>query len=86
MQRSRNDDVGVQQLCGIAVPVECGLALVGLGFAPVADAVAAFWQLHDFRHDALVAALELINVAHACPELLDRLGFPGIARAAGQLG
>ena len=54
--------------------------------APVADAVAAFWQLHDFRHDALVAALELINVAHACPELLDRLGFPGIARAAGQLG
>ena len=86
MQRPRDHNARVQQLCGIAVPVEGCFAFVGLGFAPVADAVAALWQLHDFRHDALVAALELINVAHASPELLDRLGFPGIARAAGQLG
>ena len=86
MQWPRDHDACVQQLCGIAVPVECCFALVGLGFPSITDAVAAFWQLHDLSHDALVAALELINVAHACPELLDRLGFPGIARAAGQLG
>ena len=86
VQRPRDHDARVQQLCGIAVAVECCFALVGLGFAPVADAVAAFRQLYDLGHDALIAALELINVAHACPELLDRLGSPRIARAAGQLG
>ena len=86
VQRPRDHNARVQQLCGIAVPVERGFALVGLSFAPVADTVAPFWQLYYFGHDALVAALELVNVAHACPELLDRLGFPGIARAAGQLG
>ena len=86
MQRPRDHNVRVQQLCGIAVAVECCFALIRFSLAPVADAVAAFGQLYYFRHDALVAALELINVAHASPELLDRLGFPGIARAAGQLG
>ena len=86
MQRSRNDDARIYALQRVAVPVECCFALVGFCFAAVADAVAAFRQLYYFGHDALVAALELINVAHASPELLDRLGFPGIARAAGQLG
>ena len=86
VQRPRDDNAGVQQLCGVAVPIERGFALVGLSFPSITDAVAAFRQLYDLGHDALVAALELINVAHACPELLDRLGLPGIARAAGQLG
>ena len=41
MQRPRDHDACVQQLCGIAVPVECCFALVGLGFPSITDAVAA---------------------------------------------
>ena len=85
VQRPRDHNARVQQLCGIAVPVECCLALVRFSLASIPDAVAAFWQLYYFGHDALVAALELINVAHAGPQPLNGLGGPRVACAASQL-
>ena len=86
VQRPRDHNARIYALQRVAVPIKCCFALVRFSLAPVADAVASFWQLYHLGHDALVAALELINVAHASPQLLDRLGFPGIARAASQLG
>ena len=81
-------DARVQQLCGVAVPVECCFALVGLGLASVADAVAAFRQLYDLGHDALVAALELINVPMPAQSRWIDLAFQAspVQPAAARLG